>query len=198
MTAYSWDDFAADWDSEQDVRKYADKVFESWQGKIAPLISSVAKTRVLDFGCGTGLLTEKLAPLCQHVVAVDASVEMIGVLKRKVNETNVNNVTPLVTSIDSEAISEYQDTLGQFRLVVASSVCSFLPNFEATLCHIVSIMKPGGIFVQWDWIDDLPAEKIRDAFAKAGMSCISVEKEFNLEGKDGPVTVVMGIGKVDH
>ena len=96
------------------------------------------------------------------------------------------------------AISEYRDTLGQFGLVVASSVCSFLPNFEATLCHIVTIMKPGGIFVQWDWIDDMPAEKIRDAFTKAGMSCISAEKEFDLEGKDGPVTVVMGIGKLDH
>ncbi len=96
------------------------------------------------------------------------------------------------------AISEYRDTLGQFGLVVASSVCSFLPNFEATLCHIGSIMKPGGIFVQWDWIDDMPAEKIRDAFTKAGMSCISVEKGFDFGGKDGPVTVVMGIGKLDH
>jgi len=77
MTADSWDDFAADWDNEPDVRKYADKAFESWQRKAAPLISSMAETRVLDFGCGTGLLTEKLAPLCQHVVAVDTSVEKI-------------------------------------------------------------------------------------------------------------------------
>jgi 2-polyprenyl-3-methyl-5-hydroxy-6-metoxy-1,4-benzoquinol methylase len=197
MTADSWDDFAADWDDEPDVRKYADKAFESWQRKAAPLILSMAETRVLDFGCGTGLLTEKLAPLCQHVVAVDTSVEMIGVLKRKIIEAGVKNVTPLVTSIDSKAITEYRDTLGQFGLVVASSVCSFLPDFEATLCHIVTAMKPGGMFVQWDWLDDMPAEKICDGYAKAGMICISVEKEFDLADKGGSMTVVMGIGKLD-
>ncbi len=53
MTADSWDDFAADWDKEPGVRKYADMAFESWQRKAAPLISSMAETRVLDFGCGT-------------------------------------------------------------------------------------------------------------------------------------------------
>jgi len=58
-------------------------------------------------------------------------------------------------------------------------------------------MKPGGMFVQWDWLDDMPAEKIRDVFAKAGMICISVEEEFDLAGKDGSMTVVMGIGKLD-
>jgi len=197
MTTDTWDSFAADWDNQQDVRKYADNAFDSWRREALPLISNVAETRVLDFGCGTGLLTEKLAPHCQHIVAVDTSVEMIRCLRRKITGANVGNVTPLVTAIDFEAIAAHRRILGRFGLVVASSVCSFLPDFELTLCDIAKTMKPGGIFVHWDWADDMPFAEIRNAFAKAAMKCVSVENEFVVAGSDGSMPVVMGIGILD-
>ena len=51
--------------------------------------------RILDFGCGTGLLTEKLAPLVREVIAVDTSPNMIDVLRRK----EIGNVTTICTDI---------------------------------------------------------------------------------------------------
>ncbi len=63
MTQNSWDEAATGWDTRADTRLYAERAFESWNRKIAPLVSYLTESRVLDFGCGTGLLTEKLAPL---------------------------------------------------------------------------------------------------------------------------------------
>ena len=151
---------------------------------------------MLDFGCGTGQLTEKIAALCEHVLAVDTSPSMIEQLNRKIIETGLKNVTSLVAIIESESIAENRSMLGQFDLVVASSVCSFLPDFEATLCHIAAIMKPGGIFVHWDWVVDMPSDKIRNAFSGAGMNCLRVEREFTMDSKNGSMAVVMGIGQL--
>ncbi|MCH8334286.1 MAG: class I SAM-dependent methyltransferase [Proteobacteria bacterium] len=38
----------------------------------------------------------------------------------------------------------------KFDLVVASSVCSFLPDYNSTLRDLSSALKPGGLFVQWE------------------------------------------------
>ena len=46
-------------------------------------VISVNEIRVLDFGCGTGLLTEKIAPLVNEIVAIDSSPKMIEVLRKK-------------------------------------------------------------------------------------------------------------------
>ena len=196
MASDTWDDYAADWDTEPDVREYSEYAFSSFQHKVAPLVSNMPEIRVMDFGCGTGLLTEKLAPLCQCVVAVDTSTRMIEVLDNKIAKAGIKNVTSLVATIDSKSIKKNRDILGQFGLVVASSVCSFLPDFEATLCHIAAIMKPGGVFVHWDWMDDLPADRIRNAFSGAGINCLTIEREFAMNGRNESKAVVMGIGKI--
>ena len=66
MPTDTWDDIAASWDAESDVQQYADKAYESWQCRVAPLIENVGEIRALDFGCGTGLLTERLALHCHE------------------------------------------------------------------------------------------------------------------------------------
>jgi 2-polyprenyl-3-methyl-5-hydroxy-6-metoxy-1,4-benzoquinol methylase len=196
MTSDSWDDFAADWDTDPDAREYAACAFSSWQRRVSPLISNLADIRVLDFGSGTGLLTEKFAPICRQVVAVDNSAQMIDVLDSKITEAGIDNVTSLVATVDDKSIADNQDLLSGFGLVVASSVCSFLPDFEATLCYIATTMNPGGVFVHWDWMDDMPSNTIQSTFSKAGMNCIAVEKEFEMKSTNGSKAVVMGIGQL--
>lgn len=196
MTADKWDDFASDWDSRPDVRQYADNAFESWNRRVAPLIGNIDQIKVLDFGCGTGLLTEKFASLVNRVVAVDASVEMVKVLKEKLRSSGVSNVNTLVTTINSDSIASNPILLSNFDVVIASSVCSFLPDFEETLCTIAQTMSPGGIFVQWDWINDMPVEKIRRAYDRARLRSVSVGEEFAMDGTKSPMQVIMGIGQL--
>jgi SAM-dependent methyltransferase len=195
MTQNSWDELATDWDIRADTLLYAERAFESWNRKIAPLVSDLTEIRVLDFGCGTGLLTEKLAPLCGHIVAVDISAGMIDVLQSKIVDKRIGNITPLVTAIDSAAINENPELSVKFDLVVASSVCSFLPDYVSTLRDLSSALKPGGLFVQWDWLSEMSIERIRGAYKESGLINLGVEEAFAMTMEDQSMPVVMGVAR---
>ena len=196
MTQNEWDEYASDWDSNDDVQVYATKAFESWRRKVIPLAMDMRNGRLLDFGCGTGLLTEKLAPLCGQILAVDTSAKMIDVLRKKISDTGIENVTALELTVNAAAISERPELDGKFDLIVASSVCSFLPDYETTLNDLACLLNPGGVFVQWDWLADLSVERIRKALDASGLNDVSVEQAFSIDTDNEPMQVVMGIGRL--
>lgn len=54
----SWDDYADEWDDNGDDIRYSEEALRTLNGAYYP-----AGLDILDFGCGTGLLTEKLSPV---------------------------------------------------------------------------------------------------------------------------------------
>jgi 2-polyprenyl-3-methyl-5-hydroxy-6-metoxy-1,4-benzoquinol methylase len=195
MTENEWDDFATEWDVDEDVREYAEKAFHSWQLKVAPAFSDLSNSRVLDFGCGTGLLAEKLAAKCGQVVAIDSSPKMIEVLNNKIEQSTVANIVASDLTVNTATIRDHPVFADRFDLIVASSVCSFLPDYKSTLCDLSLLLKPNGWFVQWDWISDMPEERIRDAFKMCGLFEQSIEQSFSMESNGKATPVVMGIGR---
>ncbi len=73
-----WDECAGDWDSDADVMQYAELAFACLKDVV-----SLSGARVLDFGCGTGRLTAKIAQHAAVVVGLDTSPEMLAVLRGK-------------------------------------------------------------------------------------------------------------------
>ena len=64
---------------------------------------------VADFGAGSGYFTEKIAPLCSLVYAVDIQMEMIELNKRKMKRKEIKNVNFIlggekVTNLPKESI----------------------------------------------------------------------------------------------
>ncbi|MDH3216919.1 MAG: methyltransferase domain-containing protein [Candidatus Krumholzibacteria bacterium] len=88
----TWDEHASDWDGNEEVRRYSQAAFESLSNICRERGLRLQGARVCDFGCGTGLLTEKLAPLCSEVFAVDTSRKMIEVLNTKLERLDLSNV----------------------------------------------------------------------------------------------------------
>ncbi|OHU88499.1 MULTISPECIES: class I SAM-dependent DNA methyltransferase [Pseudoalteromonas] len=187
----SWDDYAEDWDSNAGAIEYSQKAFDS----LCEFIN-LEGLRVLDFGCGTGLLTEKVARVASSVVAVDPSPKMIDVLEHK----NIHNVNSLACEISVDLITSQPIFEPRFDLIVASSVCAFLPDYEQTLSTLKLLLKDGGTFIQWDWKrsneeDDFGFTKeiITNAYAHVGLSLVRVSDAFSLTSEKGEAHVLMGV-----
>ena len=196
MTSNEWNDYADDWDCNKNVHIYAQRTFELWEKKVAPLYSNLSECKVLDFGCGTGLLTEKLAARCGQIVAIDTSQKMIDVLRSKIARLGIDNVVASNVAINAESTRENSELLNNFDLIVASSVCSFLPDYVTTLCDLSLVMRPGACFVQWDWMEDMPQERIRVAFDAAGLINHDIDQAFSMKENGELMPVVMGMGRM--
>lgn len=188
-----WDEYAEGWDNNKDVVAYSEKAFISLLDTV-----SLKGMRVLDFGCGTGLLTEKISSLAKEVVALDTSEKMISVLANK----NLPNVMIVRDEISGDLISESRLFSEKFDIIVASSVCSFLPELEKTLALLKLLLVPGGVFVQWDWLSNeenndfgLSRKKIINAYDKAGLELVSLDQVFSVSGPDGDMPVLKGMAK---
>ena len=125
----SWDSYADDWDEDEGARAYSEAAFELLTRLCADRSVRLVGARTCDFGCGTGLLAEKLAPVCAAVIAVDTSARMIDLLRRKIVRLGLTNVHTTTDAIE-HAVRHDSALFGSpFDLVVCSSVCAFLDDY---------------------------------------------------------------------
>lgn len=187
----SWDDYADGWDSNEAVISYCDKAYESLL-KIVDLEG----LKVLDFGCGTGLLTEKISKHASSVVAMDSSGKMVSIL----NDKRLKNVHTINAELSQELIERNDVLNNDFDMIVASSVLAFVPDYQETLKLLKQLLKKGGLLVQWDWLKEseepgigFSKELIELALAQAGFSKCSISLPFSMESENGSMKVVMGV-----
>jgi len=188
-----WDDYADGWDNDESAALYSKEAFNSLSN-----IVNVENSNLLDFGCGTGLLTEKLSPVANHIVALDTSSKMLAVLTGK----NFPNVTTITEPLSAQLIAENQSLNNGFDVIVASSVCGFLSDYEATLSLLKSVLNPLGTFVQWDWLSQdeksdfgLSKERVISAYEKSGLTLVALTQPFSLSSRNGAMPVLMGVAR---
>lgn len=194
----TWDEHAGEWDSNPDVRAYADKAFASLL-TVADLTGKGRRyERMLDFGCGTGLLSERLAPHVDEIVAIDTSPKMIAVLRSK----DIGNVKALCADIDAPETRKLPEFKQPFDMIVASSALTFVPDYDATVRNLAGHLRGGGLLVQWDWLktegaDDfgLTPQQISNAFETAGLDVISVGDGFRMDAGGQELVALMGAAR---
>ncbi|WP_428774449.1 class I SAM-dependent DNA methyltransferase [Vibrio sp.] len=191
--ANEWDEYADSWEKNQSTSIFADKAFENLTKTV-----DIKGKHILDFGCGTGLLSQKMSPLAKDIVALDGSEAMIEQLDKK----ELDNVEPVVDLLTRGLVAQHPAFRKQFDLVVASSVCGFLPNFSDVGDIIYSILDHGGYFVHWDWCveDDavpygLTKSRVEQVLTSIGFREVTVVEPFELETKQGVQKVLMGIAQ---
>jgi len=187
----NWDDYADGWDANEATISFAEQAFQSLTSAVA-----LDKPTVLDFGCGTGLLTERLAPLVKQIVALDISEKMMAVLDAK----QLPNVSTLTLPLSAQALQETPELQLKFDLIVASSVCGFLPDYEGTIQLIKSMLSNQGVFVQWDWLAasenaefGLTQTRVNSALVNAGFTNINISLPFTMDSPEGSMSVLMAI-----
>ncbi len=189
----AWDDVADEWDEAPTVRAYAAAAFESLLEVTATAGIDLGGARVCDFGCGTGLLTERLASVCASVDAIDTSPAMLARLQAKIAERGWEHVQAFV--VPPEPAEPYD-------VVVCSSVLAFVDDHPNTVVELARRLRPGGLFVQWDWeagADELDhvglsRASIEHALTRAGLGGGSVVTAFSIEADGEALRPLRGWG----
>jgi predicted TPR repeat methyltransferase len=187
-----WDKCATEWENDTSVALYTELAFAELQKLI-----DIKRKRFFDFGCGTGLLSQKLSPLAKDVVALDKSEAMIEELDKKY----LDNVEPVVDHLSRGLVAQHPAFRGQFDCVVACSVCSYLDNLQEAAVIIHSLLEEEGLFVHWDYLAEdgkeggLSRQLVDKVLRGAGFENVTVSIPFEIETDEGIRSVVMGIGE---
>ena len=94
---------------------------------------------VLDFGCGTGLVTLKLQPRVSTITGADSSEGMIAILREKIKGLGLTNV--LTQHVDFEKGGRVE---GSFDLVVSSMTLHHVADTETLIRHWHGLLRPEG------------------------------------------------------
>jgi len=105
--------------------------------------------RVLDAGCGGGLVARELAAAGAEVVGVDRSRGSLGVARRAAG----TRFAPAQGRLERLPFAA-----GAFDAVVAADVLEHLPDLPAAVAELARVLAPGGSFVFdtvnrtfWSW-----------------------------------------------
>ncbi|EGQ7872240.1 class I SAM-dependent methyltransferase [Vibrio parahaemolyticus] len=189
--AQDWDGLAKNWESNPATEQFAQSVFAQLQQ-----LTQLDGIKVLDFGCGTGQLSQLLSPIVKDIVALDVSEAMIEELDKK----ELLNVEPVVDALSRGLVAQHPAFRGQFDLVVASSVLAFVDDVESSLDIAHSLLNEGGYFVHFDWVaeseqDGFTLSRSENALSNAGFVDVEAKKVFDITSDGQTMSVLMGVGR---
>jgi SAM-dependent methyltransferase len=101
------------------------------------LLPDVKNKRVLDAGCGPGIYSEWLIEHGAEVVAVDASLKMVGLAKRRLGGR---------AEVRQADLGQPLDFLGDssFDVVLSPLVLEYVEDWRGAFAECYRVLRPGG------------------------------------------------------
>lgn len=126
-----YDDFSAHYDHGRDRGYHA--LVDRLEAEL--VIEHARGARVLEVGCGTGLVLSKIASVAGHAVGVDLSRGMIEKARSRGLTVVRGSATALPFADDS------------FDVVYSFKVLAHVPGIERALAELTRVTRPGGIML---------------------------------------------------
>lgn len=131
-----FDTRAAEWDNDPVRSERANAVAAALREQV----KLTRKTKALEYGCGTGLLSFALRPYLGSITLADSSSGMLEVVRQKIAAGGVSTMTPLLLDLITDPLPAER-----FDLVYTLLVLHHIHDTERVLQGFHALLKPHGI-----------------------------------------------------
>lgn len=150
VNADTFNKIAKSYDEKQYMVALADQVAAAVQHKL-PLSS---QTAVLEHGCGTGLLSERLAPNVGLVRGSDIATAMVDVYNQKAALKGLKNMKGVCVDVLNHDAKMHAINCGdlprQYDLILVNMTAHHLDDVPSVLHSLSELLLPGGRLVLTD------------------------------------------------
>jgi 2-polyprenyl-3-methyl-5-hydroxy-6-metoxy-1,4-benzoquinol methylase len=196
-----FDDLAKAWDSKPErvegAMVFVDKIKEH-------LKCDIKNFKVLDYGCGSGLVSFGFADEVSAVEGLDYSFGMIDVYNEKAKDIGMNNIRGYIHDINTEDLSE-----NKYDIAVTNMTMHHINDTKDFVSKLAKSLKTGGqLFIADLYKEDgkfhsdngdvvhlgFEEELVYQAFVKAGLKEITIEKLHEIEKPHNTYDIFIAIG----
>jgi SAM-dependent methyltransferase len=159
--------FASLYAADPDPWRFTTSAYEA--AKYAATVAAIADRRyrsMLEVGCSIGVLSRKVAPLCDAFLGIDITAAPLAEARARCADLPHMRFAPPLT-----VPGEWPE--GRFDLILLSEVLYFLSETDiwATAAHVRRSLLPGGRVLLVNWIgedvDRQPGDQAAETFLAA-------------------------------
>ncbi len=101
--------------------------------------STPVGAKVLDFGCGPGVIALAIARLGYEVLGMDGASGMVNAARARAETLHLKNAR-----FEHIEVSQFNPAVGSFDAVVCSSVIEYIEDDSGLLNKLITVLRPGG------------------------------------------------------
>jgi len=156
------------WNSSYTGQPIAAEEMQEWVEQTVQRIESLKPERILEVGCGTGLLMWRLLDNCDTYVGTDLAPASLVALREKLGEQPTSKVR-----LHHREANDLQGLGEGFDVIILNSVAQYFPSFhylQQFLEQALTFVRPGGHIFLGDIrnLETLEAFHASVEYAKAG------------------------------
>lgn len=119
--------------------------------------ADLSHIRLLDIGCGGGVLAEEFARLGPQVTGIDVSAESLAIARAHARTSDL----PIVYQAGSATQIPFDGS--SFEVVSCCDVLEHIRDWKLVIAEVARVLKPDGIFL-FDTINRTPESKVNFIF----------------------------------
>jgi 2-polyprenyl-3-methyl-5-hydroxy-6-metoxy-1,4-benzoquinol methylase len=147
---FETDDFAKKWDQDRIRTQSSLDIANRFLNVLRPYLDAT-RTKMLDFGCGSGEITCHFSPYVASVVGVDTSAQMLSLFQRMLDDQRLqspdkySNVS--FRRVNLLEMDESQLQKEKYDVILASRILIFLDDFPSVLKLLCQLLNKDGVLV---------------------------------------------------
>ncbi|KAI1351242.1 S-adenosyl-L-methionine-dependent methyltransferase [Xylaria sp. FL0043] len=149
------DFIGVDWASDDE-----DSEGDKEQGKMK---KAKREVRLLDYACGTGMMSRALAPYTTQCIGVDISEKMVAAYNARAENQGLSpeEMHAVLGDLAAENVDETLSTpeLFNFDIAVVGGGFHHFGDPELAAKRLVERLKPGGVLLIWDFLPHGPPHR---------------------------------------